>query len=102
MGAVMVVALATQPRWIDVCTGINTNRGFPCEPMTLGLMTGDLMIALGVLTLIFGPIVNSMYRLVRYGQQWETSRVETAVGNVPLVIGIAYIVVGFVIAAIWT
>jgi len=70
--------------------------------MTFGIMYGYFLIGLGVFMMILGPIINSLYRLYRYGQIWETSRVETAVGNVPLIVGFVYVVVGFLIAAIGT
>lgn len=96
----VVVALITQPRWDGICANFNAGRGIPCSPMTFGVMYGYLVIGLGLFTMIFGPIINSLYRLYRYGQVWETSRVETAIGNVPLITGIVYIVLGFVIAAV--
>ena len=53
---------------------------------------------LGVVTLIVGPIINSLYRLFRYGQPWETTRHETAVSNIPILAGIAYLLVALIIA----
>ena len=92
------VAAVIQPRWQDLCLGFQADAT-PCAPISVGLMFGYLTIALGVLTVIFGPIINSFYRLYRYGQVWETSRVETATGNVPIIVGLIYVVLGFAIAA---
>ena len=93
-------AFLTQPRWMGICANFNDERGLPCSPITLGVMAGYFTIGLGLLTLIFGPIINSFYRLYRYGQVWETSRAETATGNVPIIVGLTYIVLGFTIAAL--
>ena len=97
-----VAATITQPRWEGLCANFNAEQGIPCSPMTFGIMYGYFLIGLGVFMMILGPIINSLYRLYRYGQIWETSRVETAVGNVPLIVGFVYVVLGFLIAAIGT
>jgi hypothetical protein len=94
-----ILTVATHSRWEGICTNFNADRGIPCSPMTFGTMFGYMVIGLGLFTVILLPVVNSLYRLYRYGQIWETSRVETAVANVPLLFGIIYIVLGFVIAA---
>lgn len=100
LGIAALLTWATHPRWEGICANFNAERGIPCSPMTFGAMFGYMVIGLGLFTMILLPIVNSLYRLYRYGQIWETSRVETAVANVPLLFGIIYVVLGFVIAAV--
>lgn len=63
-------------------------------------MTGYLVIVLGVLTIVFGPIAGSFIDLLVNGAKWETPRgIENAITNVPLLVGIIYLVSGVVIAA---
>jgi len=100
LGIAFALTFVTQPRWEGICANFNAARGISCPPMTLGVMYGYVVIGMGLFTTILGPIVNSLYRLYRYGQIWETSRVETAVGNVPLILGFVYVIIGFAIAAI--
>jgi hypothetical protein len=100
LGIAFSLAVTTQPRWDGICANFNAERGIPCSPMTFAVMFGYFVIGLGIFTMILGPIINSLYRLYRYGQVWETSRAETAIGNVPLIMGLVYVVLGFVIAAV--
>ncbi len=90
-------ALFLEPRWVDFCSRVDASAP-PCAPIDLPTMFGYALIGGGFLVMIFGPIVNALYHLYRYGQKWETSRVETAVSNLPLISGIAYMILGFLVA----
>jgi len=98
VGIASVFALVLQPRWVDLCTSLNPRNG-QCAVIDQQTMIGYVLIVGGFFMMVLGPIVNSLYHLFRYGQKWETSRVETAVSNVPLLAGIAYLIMGFVVAA---
>lgn len=79
-----------QSNYTELC------RRFALHPSRCGTVTlrtaytVGLGIA-GLTTLIFGPIVNSLYHLFRYGMPWESSRVETAISNYPLLAGFIYL-----------
>jgi hypothetical protein len=97
----IVAALAgrwASPRWVDYCTRVK-DTGVRCEPIDIWTMTGYITIGLGIVVMIIGPIVASLIHLFAHGYNWETSRVETLVSNLPIAAGIAYFVLGFVIAA---
>lgn len=98
IGIAGLIALVLQPRWVDLCTSLNPRNG-RCAAIDDQTMIGYVLIVGGFSMMILGRIVNSLYHLVRYGQKWETSRVETAVSNIPLLAGIGYIIIGFVVAA---
>jgi hypothetical protein len=90
-------AVFAEPRWVDFCSRVDADAR-PCTPIELPTMFGYMLIGGGLLVMVFGPIVNAFYHLARYGQKWETSRVETAVSNLPLISGVAYMILGFVVA----
>lgn len=96
-GAVITAGIAAwiHPRWLELCEA--AKPGGECQPITYQLLTGYLVVLLGVVMLIAGPIVNSLYRVMRYGQPWETSRVETAVSNLPILVGFLYLAMGLVL-----
>lgn len=79
-----------EAHYIDLCERYSV---FPsrCEQVTLrtAYATGLGIAGLGMLTI--GPIVNSIYHLIRYGQPWESTRVETAISNYPLLAGLIYL-----------
>ncbi len=91
------VAVLWAPHLPSFCREVTV--GEPCEPVTVRTAAGYLTIALGWLTMVFGPIVGSLLDLAIHGASWEASRVETAPANVPIVAGIVYLVVGASIVA---
>jgi hypothetical protein len=44
--------------------------------------------------LVLGPIIFSLAHLLRHGYNYEYSRVETAISNLPMLSGFLYIVAG--------
>ena len=99
-GAFLVVTLAAlwfQERWLEFCEHFKEAGEFPCQPIGDVRMVAYFTIGLGVVTMILGPVVNTLYRLARYGQPWETTRHETAASNIPILAGILYLVVGTII-----
>jgi hypothetical protein len=79
-----------QANYIELCRSLSL---FPsrCAPVTLRAAYSVGLGVAGLAMLIFGPIVNSIYHLLRYGQAWESSRVETAISNYPLLAGVIYL-----------
>lgn len=50
--------------------------------------------------MIFGPIAGSFIDVLVNGHDWETSRgTESVITNMPVLIGIAYLIVGVTTAA---
>lgn len=89
-----LLALWFQDRWLSFCEAFKEPDDFPCQPIGETRMVAYVTIGLGVVTMIFGPIINTLYRLARYGQPWETTRHETAVSNIPILVGLFYLGVG--------
>jgi hypothetical protein len=88
-GTLLASALV-QANYIGLCERLALYAS-RCAPVALrSAFTVGLAVA-GLFMLIFGPIVNSLYHLFRYGQAWESSRVETAVSNYPLLAGVIYL-----------
>jgi hypothetical protein len=97
-----------QPYWLDLCNRINTREyvawngrptvGRECSPVSGVTMSGNFLIGFGVFMLIIGPIIFSLLQIRRRGYNWESSRVETATSNLPMLSGIIYIVSGFGLA----
>jgi hypothetical protein len=83
-----------QDRWLSFCEQFKDPGDLPCQPIGEMRMVAYVTIGLGVLTMIFGPMINTLYRLARYGQPWETTRHETAVSNIPIVAGLFYLALG--------
>ena len=50
-----------------------------------GAMMTFFLIGFGLFMLIIGPILFSLAHVLRHGYDWESSRVETAVSNLPMV-----------------
>ncbi len=96
--------LLFQPHWVGLCTRINQRpfiglsgqltRGGECAPVSAMTMSGTFLIGFGLFMLIIGPIIFSLIHVLRHGYDWESSRVETAVSNLPMLSGILYIAVG--------
>jgi hypothetical protein len=86
----LLLSQYVQANYMDLCGQYSV---FPsrCEPVTLRTAYSTGLGMAGLVMLIFGPIVNSIYHLLRYGQPWESSRVETAISNYPLLAGIIYL-----------
>jgi hypothetical protein len=65
-------------------------------------MAGYLIVTLGFLTMILGPIAGSVLDLLINGAKWEMPRGrDTIVTNMPLLVGAIYLGVGvFTIATV--
>ena len=94
----LLIARFWVPHWPGFCQEITVQK--PCEVVATQTMTGYLLIALGLLTMFLVPIVWSFAQIIRSGHQWETPRgPESIVTNVPIIAGIAYILIGALLAA---
>jgi hypothetical protein len=87
-------ALWFQDRWLSFCEAFKEPGDLPCQPISNMRMVAYVTIGVGVLTMIFGPVINTLYRLARYGQPWETTRHETATSNIPILAGLLYLGIG--------
>jgi hypothetical protein len=105
LGSAAVAGLLFQPHWVELCTRINNRefvawggrtvlRGEECAPVSPMTMSGNFLIGFGLFMLIIGPIIFSLAHVLRHGYNWESSRVETAVSNLPMLSGVLYIAVG--------
>ncbi|MEN8238369.1 MAG: hypothetical protein ABFR53_04105 [Actinomycetota bacterium] len=91
--ACFAIAVMFTPRWPAFCDG--TIVGAPCEPVATQTMTGYLIVILGILTIILGPIAGSLLDVVINGAKWEMPRGrDTIVTNMPLLVGAIYLGVG--------
>ncbi len=63
-------------------------------------MIGYVSTAAGLLLMTIGPVITTMWRLFRDGYNWETSHVEPAHVNLPIVFGLAYFIGGMLIVSI--
>ena len=108
IGAV-VAGLLFQPHWVELCTRIN-QRGFidqlgrqiasgECAYVSPMAMSGYFLLGFGVFTMIIMPIIFALAQL-RHGYNWESSRVETAVTNLPILSGFIYVAAGMGLAAL--
>ena len=110
LGAAASGGLLFQPHWIELCNRINARpyvglsgqltQGGECSPVSPMTMSGNFLIGFGLFMLIIGPIIFSLAHVLRHGYDWESSRVETAVSNLPMLSGILYIAAGAGLA-IW-
>ena len=109
LGGAALAGLLFQPHWVELCTRINnrefvawggqpTLRGGECSPVSPMTMSGNFLIGFGLFMLVIGPIIFSLVHVLRNGYNWESSRVETAVSNLPMLSGVVYIVTGAVLA----
>lgn len=93
-----VVAAVLAPLWPGFCD--DTVVGAPCEQVDIQTMSGYLLVALGILTMVFGPIAGSLIDLWINGAKWETPRgSESIITNMPLLVGAIYLGSGVLIAA---
>jgi hypothetical protein len=109
-GAALAVGggLLFQPHWLDLCNRVNSRphaglngiitRGGECSPVSPLTMSGNFLIGFGLFTLVIGPIIFSLAHVLRHGYNWESSRVETAISNLPMLSGVIYIAIGAVLA----
>ena len=99
-GIAAAVATGTwvTPRYIEFCRIVN-RFAQDCRDVPPRHIVGYTIAAFGVAMLILGPVVNTLYRVYRYGQAWETPRgPETAASNIPIAVGVAYIAIGMIVA----
>jgi hypothetical protein len=112
LGFAAAAGLLFQPHWVDLCTRIN-NRGFigwngqmvrggECAWVSPTTMAGNFLIGFGAFMLIIGPIIFSLAHVLRHGYNYEYSRVETAVSNLPMLSGLLYIIAGTGLAFLGT
>jgi hypothetical protein len=111
LAAGATAGLLFQPHWVELCTRVNS-RGFvawsgqsvtragECAPVSPMTMSGTFLIGFGLFMLIIGPIIFSLIHVLKNGYNWESSRVETAVSNLPMLSGILYIAAGAGLAVI--
>jgi hypothetical protein len=112
LGAAAAAGLVFQPYWLDLCNRINSRpsiglsgqviRGDECSPVSPMTMSGNFLIGFGLFMLVIGPIIFSLIHLLRHGYNWESSRVETAVSNLPMLSGALYIAAGAGLAIMGT
>ena len=112
MAGAAAAGLLFQPHWVELCTRINNRefvawggqitRGGECSPVSPMTMSGNFLIGFGLFMLIIGPIIFSLAHVLRHGYDWESSRVETAVSNLPMLSGILYIAAGAGLAIMGT
>jgi hypothetical protein len=92
------LAVILTPHWPDFCD--DTVIGAACDVVAVRTMMGYLLLALGILTIIFGPIAGSLIDVVLNGAKWETPRgSESIITNMPLLIGVAYVASGVLVVA---
>ena len=105
LGSAAAAGLLFQPHWVDLCNRINSRefvgwsgqpvtRGGECAPVSPMTMSGNFLIGFGLFMLVIGPIIFSFAHVLKHGYDWESSRVETAVSNLPMLAGILYIAAG--------
>jgi hypothetical protein len=94
--AALVIAWVLSPRWVGFCSSFN-DRQTPCAFIDTPRMLGYVTTALGLLLMTVGPVVTTLWKLFRHGYDWETSHVEPAHVNGPIVLGIAYFIGGMLI-----
>jgi hypothetical protein len=92
----LLVAWIFSPRWVDICTPLNS-RNAPCAPIATARMLGYVSTILGFLLMTVGPVVTTLWKLFRHGYDWETSHVEPAHVNGPIVYGFVYFIGGLLI-----
>jgi hypothetical protein len=106
LGFAAAAGVIFQPHWLELCNRINARpfvdelgrtiyRGAEeCSPVSAMTMAGNFLIGFGLFMLVIGPIIFSLAHVLRHGYNWESSRVETAVSNLPMLAGVLYMVVG--------
>ena len=96
-GVVVFLALSFRSNWVE-CRTVEEWYDQTCPTIPVRLLLIRVTALLSVFTMIFGPLINSLYRLFRYGQVWETTRHETAVSNIPIVAGFGYMLIALILA----
>jgi hypothetical protein len=104
LGLTTIAGALFQPHWLELCNRINSrpyvgmngtlSRGEECSPVSALTMSGNFLIGFGLLMLVLGPIIFSLAHVLKNGYNWESSRVETAVSNLPMLAGLLYMVTG--------
>ena len=112
LGAAIAGGMLFQPHWLDLCNRINARpnvglagqivRGDQCSPVSTTTMSGNFLIGFGLFMLVIGPIIFSLVQVVRRGYNWESTRVETAVSNLPMLAGVLYMATGVGLALMGT
>jgi hypothetical protein len=113
LGFAAVAGLVFQPHWVDLCNRINSReyvgwdgravlRGGECAWVSPTTMAGNFLIGFGAFMLIIGPVIFSLAHVLRHGYNYESSRVETAVSNLPMLSGLLYIIAGTGLAFLGT
>ena len=112
LGAAAAAGLLFEPHWLDLCNRINARptvgingqitRGGECSPVSPMTMSGNFLIGFGLFMLVIGPIIFSFAHVLRNGYDWESSRVETAVSNLPMLAGLLYMGAGVGLAFMGT
>jgi hypothetical protein len=93
-----VFSVVLTPVWPDFCS--DATIGSPCDAVAVRTMAGYLLVGLGFLTMILGPIAGSFLDLLINGAKWETPRgTESIITNMPILIGAIYLVLGVIVAA---
>ena len=95
--AAVLVAAWFHPNYVDICDRL-TDQSEPCRPVPLQSMRGLFLIGLGVLSMPVVPIVTTITQVLREGYDWETSRVETATANLPILAGLLYFAIGSIVS----
>lgn len=95
----LLIAWLLSPRWVDICTPLKYGR-IPCAPIDTPRMLGYVTTILGLLLMTIGPVVTTLWMLFRHGYNWETSRVEPAHVNGPILMGIVFFGGGLVIVGL--
>ena len=95
-----LLASVLAPYWPEFCDG--TIVGAPCEAVATRTMAGYLIIVLGVLTVILGPIAGSLLDVFINGAKWEVPRGrDTVITTMPLLVGAIYLGTGiFTVATV--
>ena len=99
VGGVAAAAIARwfQPHYVDVCDRV-TEQPEPCRAVPVQSMVGLFLIGLGIVSMTVVPIVTTITHVLRQGYDWETSRVETATANLPILAGLLYFAIGSAIS----
>lgn len=86
----LLISQYVDRNYLELCDRYSV---FPsrCEPVSLRTAYATGLGIAGLAMLTIAPIVNSIYHLLRYGQPWESTRVETAISNYPLLAGLIYL-----------
>jgi hypothetical protein len=88
-----VLAAVFASRWPAFCDG--TIVGAPCDPVAVRTMAGYLVVTLGFLTMILGPIAGSILDVAINGARWEMPRGrDTIITNMPIAVGALFLAVG--------